>query len=64
MDKKCYLAPCAELLMLIPGEDVASNWFWGVYAPGENASGVTSADVTVWDKAWDYSQSDESYKIN
>ena len=60
MTKKCYLAPEAELLMLIPEENLATNWFWGTYDSGSNGS-ITSIDVM--NNAWDFTQDKDSYQI-
>ena len=60
MNKKCYLAPEAELLMLIPEENLAANWFWGTYDSGSNGS-ITSIDVM--NNAWDFTQDKDSYQI-
>ena len=63
MTKKYYLAPEAEFLMLIPVENLAA-WSWGNYEPATGASAVTPTIETVWEKPWQFDQSDESYKVN
>ena len=60
MNKKCYLAPEAELLMLIPEENLASSWFWGTYSPTSTASAKTNV---VWENPWDFTQDKDSYQI-
>lgn len=60
MNKKYYLAPEAELLMLIPEENLASSWFWGTYSPTDPASAKT---IDVWENPWDFTQDKDSYQI-
>ena len=61
MTKKCYLAPEAELLMLVPDENLASNWNWGLYPQADNTS-ITSIDVVT--DQWSFTQDKDSYQIH
>lgn len=65
MNKKKYVAPCAELTLLIPAETVATDgswswkWQWGKSALSETAS--VAGTKTFWDAALDSTSSDDTY---
>ena len=60
MTKKYYLAPEAEFLMLIPEENLAANWYWGVYP---NSSSTSVASIDVENPMWSFTQDKDSYQI-
>ena len=63
MKRKFYAAPNAEIEMFIPAEDLAAGWGWGIYKPESTASVPVGHTEDVWKETWDFSQSNESYKI-
>lgn len=64
MNRKIYVAPQAELVLFAPSEELAASWNWGGFNNTTNASIGTTKEVTIWQNPFDFTQSDDSYKIN
>ena len=63
MKRKYYTAPSAELIMLMPAEELAFTWKWGTLEGSSTAS--VAGNVTIFDdsdsKSWIYNGSDKPY---
>lgn len=63
MDKKVYIAPVAECVLIAPAENIADStfpwtWQWGPWAI-ENAS--IQATGQIWTAPWQYDTTSDPY---
>ena len=65
MNRKIYFAPSAELMMLVPTEEIASwQWNWDSYSGKETASIMGTLQVFEnqnGNKPWEYGGKDTPY---
>ena len=67
MNRKEYVSPCAEYLLLAPAENVASDgwkWEWGAWNFYQNGVLVTPSvqgTQNIWAKPWEWDSTTDPY---
>ena len=61
--KKTYSAPSAELIALLPKEEIAANWTWNWnWGTFSGAASATATNEVLWNDI--YNGDDGSYKYD
>jgi len=65
MQKKKYVAPGAEFVMLAPSEEITSwSWTWGNWKLEQNGQLVTpsvTGTQKIWINPWEHNNSNDPY---